>query len=575
MRDLRITGLLCSALFAFGCSDAALTQSSGAPSVALAPTAGASAQAPGSTPVGTNAPQVPAKAPAMPSPAVSPISPASGAPAAAAGAGATTPAMPPGSNAGDRFDDVGTNPFVRVDHDPFSTFAADVDTASYDILRRDIQLNMLPQPASVRLEEYVNYFAYDYKTPGDRESPPFAISLAAAPNILDTPTTLLRVGIATQENPEFVKRPANVVFLVDVSGSMDSPDKLPVVQVMLDHTLDTLQQGDTVSIVTYASGTGVRLGPTPAEQVDTIRPVIANLRAGGATAGAAGLDLAYQQARAAFKPDGINHIILCTDGDFNVGPSSTEALLEQIKQQRTTGVTLTAVGFGIGNLNDEMMEKVSNAGNGIHALISDADYARRYAEERMLSTMVHVAKDMKIQLEFNPEHVTAYRLLGYENRAIADSDFRDDSVDAGGVGSGHRVTALYELVMKGDEIPSPTGAKAIASGDPVDGEREIDASDLVLVKVRYKAIDAGDEDEALEVQQSLTPDQVAKSYREADPDLRWATAVAAFAEILKQSPYANRDFMQSIQGVVAEQAARDKDRTEFQTLFIRATQFMR
>jgi Ca-activated chloride channel family protein len=482
--------------------------------------------------------------------------------------------VPQATNETDRFKDVGTNPFVNVTHDPFSTFAADVDTASYDLFRRDIQLGMLPQPDSVRLEEYVNYFAYDYPAPEPGETPPFEISLGAAPNILDAPTTLLRVGIAAQANPEFVKRAANVVFLVDVSGSMDTPDKLPIVQVLLDHTIDTLDQDDTIAIVTYASGTSVALEPTRAVDADRIRGVIASLQAAGGTAGAAGLDLAYAQAQAGFKPGGINHIILCTDGDFNIGPSSTQELLRQIKEKRSTGVTLTAVGFGIGNLNDSMMEAVADAGNGIHAMVSDAAYARRYAEERMLGTLVHVAKDMKIQVEFNPEFVAAYRLLGYENRAIADNDFRDDSVDAGEVGAGHRVTALYELVMAGDSIPMPDGAKAPENGDPVDGEREIDTGDLVLVKVRYKDVNAAEQDPALEVSATLQPGQVAESYRDADANLQWATAIAAFAEILKQSPFADRSYMGTIGTIVSEQAARDEDRTEFGELFGKARDLM-
>jgi Ca-activated chloride channel family protein len=479
------------------------------------------------------------------------------------------------TNETDRFEAVGTNPFVATEHDPFSTFAVDVDTASYDILRRDIGNRMLPQPQSVRLEEYVNYFKYDYPAPETDANPPFAITLAAAPHILDAPTTVLRVGIQASKPEEFVKKPTNVVFLVDVSGSMATPEKLPVVKVLLQHTVEVLDREDTVSVVTYASGAQVLLGPTKVSDAATIVKVIDSLAAGGSTNGAGGIQLAYQQARAAYKDGGINHVVMCTDGDFNVGAASDSELLKLIRNERKTGVTLTALGFGTGNLNDSMMEKVSNAGNGIYAVINSAEYARTYAEDRILATLHHVAKDVKIQVEFNPKLVAAYRLLGYEDRAIADQDFRDDTVDAGEIGAGHRVTALYELVLAGDEVPMPKGAKPIKTGAPVDLEREIDAKDLVLVKVRYKGVDATEMDEASEVSETLKPAQIAKSYRDSDRDLQWAIAVGAFAEILKGSPYAANKQMDLIESITTAQADRDPDREEFTRLLSAARTLMR
>ncbi len=280
--------------------------------------------------------------------------------------------LPP-SNAGDKYVAVGTNPFVTTSHDPLSTFAVDVDTASYDIFRRDVNLGTLPQPASVRLEEYVNDFPYDYPAPAAADSNPFTISLGAAAGMFDRGTALLRVGIQAFDPPPAQKRPANLVFLVDVSGSMQSEDKLPLVQRLLRDTLEILAPTDQVSIVTYAGDTRVRLGPTPVSDSARITDVIDGLSAGGSTYGAGGLTLAYEQARAAFIDGGINHIVLCTDGDFNVGPSSTTELLAIVKQQRDSGVTLTALGFGIGNLNDQMMEAISDAGNGIYGMISSAD----------------------------------------------------------------------------------------------------------------------------------------------------------------------------------------------------------
>ena len=373
----------------------------------------------------------------------------------------------PPTNAGDKYAAVGTNPFVTTSYDPLSTFAVDVDTASYDILRRDVNLGMLPQPASVRLEEYVNDFSYDYPAPTAADPNPFTISLGAAAGVFDRGTALLRVGIRAFEPPPSEKRPTNLVFLVDVSGSMHSEDKLPLVQRILRDTLEILAPTDTVSIVSYAGDTQVRLEPTPVSESARIVTVIDGLNAAGSTAGAAGLTLAYQQAHAAYIDGGINHILLCTDGDFNVGPATTDQLLAIVKQERDSGVTLTALGFGIGNLNDQMMEAISDAGNGVYGMISNPTQADQYASERMLSTLVHVANNMKVQVQFNASRVAAYRLLGYEDRAVADSDFRNDKVDGGEVGAGHHVTALYELVLTGTAIPTPTGAPDVLEGPPV------------------------------------------------------------------------------------------------------------
>ncbi|MBN1605790.1 MAG: von Willebrand factor type A domain-containing protein [Polyangiaceae bacterium] len=458
-----------------------------------------------------------------------------------------------------------SNPFVVVEHDPLSTFAADVDTASYDMFVQYMSSGMLPPASSVRLEEYVNYFEYDYPAPEADSEVPFSISLAAAPTIMDRDTVLLRVGIQGRLPPEEEKKPANLVFLVDVSGSMQTPEKLPLVQYTLLETLDVLAPSDTVSIVSYASDTRVRLEPTPVSSRVIIEQEIAALTAGGSTAGAAGLELAYQQAEAGFIEGGINHIVLCTDGDFNVGVSTTEGLLALIKEKRESGITLTALGFG--SNNDSMMEAVSNAGNGIYGVIADEDHATTYVHERMLSTLVHIAKDVKLQVEFNPDEVYAYRLLGYVNRAIADTDFRNDAVDAGEIGAGHRVTALYELVLVGHDIPTATGAPTVDDGDAYGGEAEVDPDDIVLVKVRYKDVDAEASDPAYEVAENLAPSDVADSYADLDTDFQWAIAVASFAEIVGHSPYADIDNLGVIQSIVGRPVYEDDaDRVEFATL---------
>lgn len=461
---------------------------------------------------------------------------------------------------------VATNPFVHVAHDPLSTFAVDVDTASYDIFRRDVMNGYLPSPATVRLEEFVNYFEYDYPAPEPDAEQPFSISLAAAPSLFDGETTLLRVGIQGEKAPEFEKKPANLVFLVDVSGSMQSPEKLPLVQSVLTQALDVLGPDDTVSVVTYASGTGVALEPTPVSERETIESLIAGLSAGGSTNGAGGIQLAYEQARDAFIEGGINHVVLCTDGDFNVGVSDTNGLIQLIEEERKSGVTFTALGFGADN-NDAMMEAVSNAGNGMYGVIANQDQATDYVHDRLLHNLTLIAKDVKIQVEFNAELVTAYRLLGYENRAIADNDFRNDVVDAGEIGAEHRVTAVYELVLTGRDVPTFEGAPAPETGDVYSGDVEVSADDLVLVKVRYKDVDATEEDAAYEVNTSLAPEDVAEAVSDLDEDFQWTAAVAAFSEVLKGSPYASADVLPTVKQIVAEQADRDADRREFQALF--------
>ena len=457
------------------------------------------------------------------------------------------------------------NPFVLTQYDPLSTFGADVDTASYDGFVRDISLGRLPDPATVRLEDFVNYFDYDYPPPAADAEHPFSISLAAARGLGARETTLLRVGIQAALPPPSAKKQANIVFLVDVSGSM--AEELPLVQTVLSGALHQLDDEDLISIVTYAGSTEVRLKPTAVSRADQISAVIAQLQSGGSTNGAGGIQLAYQQAESAFIQDGINHVVLCTDGDFNVGASSDEALVELIKSKRSTGITLTALGFGTERVNDSMMEKVSNAGNGIFSVIASESQAERYAAERLLSSLVHVAKDMKLQVEFNPELVRAYRLLGYEDRAIADQDFRDDTVDAGEVGAGHRVTALYELVMGDDALPDAAGEPVHTQGERGTGSREVSASDLVLVKVRYKAPGAAASDPASEVATALAPEAIAADPGLADEDFRWAAAVAAFAEVLKGSAFAERDALDAIGATLQAQRARDRDRAAFADQF--------
>ncbi len=494
------------------------------------------------------------------------------------GAGAVDSEEPPLSRPSPDSDlddgpDVVANPFVVTAQDPFSTFGADVDTASYDLFRQSVINGSLPAATSVRVEDFVNYFDYDYPTPAADATDPFAISLVAAAHPMGRSTTLLRVGIQAKAAPA-EQKPANIVFLVDVSGSMAGVEKLPLVKVVLKESLSALQATDTVSIVSYASDTRVRLKPTAVSDAQTITAEIDKLEAGGGTNGASGIQLAYEQAAAGLIKGGINHVVLCTDGDFNLGQTSDEALVQLIRDKRQTGVTLTALGFGRGNLNDSMMEKVSNAGNGIYSVVYSRDQAIEYANERMLSTLVHVAKDMKIQVELNPALVTAYRLIGYENRAIADDDFRDDSVDGGEVGAGHRVTALYELVLTGGSVPMPKGAPALLTAVQNDLTPEISPSELVRVKVRYKQVDATDANPAAEVVQALTPEEIALEANDLGEDFSWVAAVGTLAEILRGSPYASSSELGAVTKILDAQKTRDSDRGELASLMTKVTSLL-
>lgn len=469
---------------------------------------------------------------------------------------------------GDRYTAVGTNPFVEAAHDPFSTFAIDVDTASYDIFRRDLERGQLPDPDSVRLEEYVNSFTYAYDAPAHDSAVPFAIDVGAAPAVTNARTSIVRIGLQARAPAPSERRVANLVFLIDTSCSMQGEDRLGLVKTVLNSAVDALVEEDMVSIVTYAGSTLVALPATPITRKTEILSAIDGFTAGGGTGGAAGIDLAYTQAESAFIPGGFNHVILCTDGDFNLGPSSDEALLELIRSKRDSGVTLTVLGFGAGNLNDSMIEKITNAGNGFYSVISTAPQARRYGASGLFQAVEIVARDVKVQVEMNPAHVEAYRLLGYENRLLADDEFDDDHVDGGEIGAGHSVTALYEIVRVGHEVPSPVRAPATIGGAPVPGQRTISPGDALTVRVRFEGALAGDADAASEIGFSLTPE--ALDGAESDPDTEFAAALAAFAEILKHSPFADPARLDAIEATLSAQAGRDPDRAELAALVQRA-----
>lgn len=478
---------------------------------------------------------------------------------------------PPPSYAHEEGDQVAlpgaSNPFVLAESDPFATFAADVDTASYDIFRRSLLNGALPPPSEVRVEEYVNYFHYDYQAPAPISDLPFSIALAAGNQLTAAPTKLLRVGIqaSTQE-----KRPINVVFLVDISGSMATPNKLPLVQTVLHEALTLLAPDDHVSIVTYAGGTRVAYPAGPARERAQIDAAIDALYAEGGTNGASGIELAYQQAERGLIEEGINHVVLCTDGDFNLGVTSNEALVALIEQKRKSGVTLTALGFGERN-NDAMMERVSNAGNGIYSVLYNEDQAIAYTHRRLLSSMQHVAKDVKIQLELNPAHVHAYRLLGFENRQIADQQFRSDAVDAGEIGAGHQVTALFELAMKPSDLPPDLTP---SPGDRGGAElmRSATGDVLASVRIRFKRPGAGESEPAREVVASLLTTDLVEDVSQLDPDATWAMGVASLAEQLRGSPHARGLDLARLHDLLAPLVGTSAERAELLELLARVGQ---
>ncbi|MFC1672800.1 VWA domain-containing protein [Pseudomonadota bacterium] len=336
------------------------------------------------------------------------------------------------------------NPVHRASAAPVSTFSIDVDTGAYANVRRHLNQGQLPPADAVRVEELVNYFSYDYPTPNDRETP-FQASTEVVPTPWNANTYLMRIGVKAYDIDRSERPAANLVFLLDVSGSMGRPDKLPLLKSAFKLLTEQLTENDRVSMVVYAGAAGVVLEPTAGDQKATIRAALERLNAGGSTNGGQGIRLAYAMAQQGFIEGGINRIILATDGDMNVGVSDFDSLLDMVEKQRQGGVSLTTLGFGQGNYNDHLLEQAANKGNGNHAYIDNLSEARKVLVEELSSTLFTVAKDVKIQVEFNPAQVAEYRLIGYENRMLREEDFTNDKVDAGEIGAGHTVTALYEI----------------------------------------------------------------------------------------------------------------------------------
>lgn len=373
----------------------------------------------------------------------------------------------------------------RVSNDPVSTFSIDVDTGAYANMRRWLNQGQLPPEDAVRVEEFINYFDYDYPSPKNTHTP-FQVNTEIAPTPWNGNTRLLRIGIQGYQVPKAQLPASNLVFLVDVSGSMNSADKLPLLQQALTMLTNQLDARDSISMVVYAGASGVVLPPTTGDRKADILVALQQLRAGGSTNGAAGIQLAYQMAEQNFIPDGVNRVILATDGDFNVGLASTEELLDMIQRKRKAGIALTTLGFGGGNYNDHLLEQLADEGNGNYAYIDRLSEARKVLSQELSSTLLTIAKDVKIQIEFNPAQVSEYRLIGYENRVLNEEDFANDKVDAGEIGAGHRVTALYEvsLVGSGSQRLPPRRYQS-GNGHP-ENHNLLLKSELAHLRIRYK-----------------------------------------------------------------------------------------
>jgi len=430
----------------------------------------------------------------------------------------------------EQYVDHGVRNWVNASEDALSTFAIDVDTASYTIARRKLREGVLPPPASVRLEEFVNYFRYDYPQPTDAA---FRVDLEASPSPFDADKTVLRVGIQGKTVSAEERKPVHLTFLVDTSGSMHSADKLGLVKRSLRFLVDQLQDEDTVALSTYAGSVREVLSPTGMAQRATIHEAIEGLEAGGSTAMSSGLELAYKLATRNAKAGAVNRVIVCSDGDANVGATAHGDMLSSIAKYAADGITLSTIGFGMGNYKDHRMEQLADKGNGNYYYIDTFSQAKRVFGEQVMGTLQVIAQDVKVQVEFDPKLVEQYRLLGYENRHVADHDFRNDKVDAGEIGAGHSVTALYEVKVRQPK------------------------SKWATVRIRWKQPGGGD---ASETAVPMDAELLRASFEDTSAGFRRAVAAAALAENLRQSPHAKVWTIEKARSIA--QRSMDRERPE-------------
>ncbi|WP_425396819.1 vWA domain-containing protein [Aeoliella sp.] len=482
---------------------------------------------------------------------------------------------------GDQYERIHENRFIAaIGEEAVSTFSIDVDTASYANVRQMLVNGQVPPPDAVRLEELVNYFDYDYEPPaptpspasgGGEESVPFAAHVETAACPWQPGHRLVRVGIKGREIAAEKRPLSNLVFLVDVSGSMNNPEKLPLVKHGLKKLAEKLGENDRVAIVVYASSEGLALPSTPGTEQETILAALEHLQAGGSTAGGAGIQLAYQIAEDNFITGGTNRVILCTDGDFNVGVTNTAELERMVEQKaKDTKVFLSCIGFGRGNLNDAMMEKITGIGNGNYYYADDEREAERIFVQGMTGMLVTIAKDVKIQVEFNPAKVLGYRLLGYENRMLKTEDFNDDTKDAGEIGAGHTVTCLYEIVPTGEAFQEPD-VDELKYQHPSGLTDAAETDELLTLKMRYKQ---PDEDTSSKLEWPVTDS--GHSFGQASTDMQFAAAVASFGMLLRNSQYKGNANYDAVIEIADSTKGDDPegDRAEFVELVRKAKQVM-
>ena len=440
----------------------------------------------------------------------------------------------PGDINRDNYEDVEINGVKVVAKEPVSTFSIDVDTASYTNVRRMLNAGHLPPKDAVRIEEMINYFDYEYALPKSKETP-FETTVKVVPSPWSEGRQLMHVAVQGYDIKKDVRPPLNLTLLVDVSGSMAGPDRLPLAIKSLKMLIDELGAQDKVSIVVYAGAAGAVLEPTSGADKGKILAALDRLSAGGSTAGGEGLRLAYSLAKQNFNKEGVNRVILLSDGDFNVGISNPEQLEDFVSRERESGVYLSILGFGGGNYNDLMMQKLAQSGNGMAAYIDNLNEGRKVLNDDLSGSMFSIANDVKIQVEFNPAKVTEYRLIGYETRILNQEDFNNDKVDAGEIGAGTSVTAIYEITPVGSKATLVDPSRYQPAPTPVAGA----TSELAFLKVRYKL--PGEDTSKLITRPVTSADQISDIAR-APESTRFATAVAAYGSMLSGDPYVTKTF---------------------------------
>ena len=520
---------------------------------------GDSAQEPTPIPVGVDPPPAPPPPPPAPPPPVAMEQRAMRVMGAVASPYAQTAPQPaPGTVDRDNYEDFDTNPIQVVAENPVSTFSIDVDTAAYSNARRFLNEGRLPPRDAVRTEELINYFDYDYPLPTSREQP-FSTNVTVAPSPWAQGRQLVHIGLQGYNIVPRERPPLNLVLLLDVSGSMNAANKLPLLQQSFRMLIDQLNARDRVSIVVYAGAAGTVLEPTPGNEHARILAALDNLRPGGSTAGAEGLRQAYALAEQNFNRNSVNRVIIGTDGDFNVGINDPEQLQDFVENKRETGIYLSVFGFGGGNYNDALMQRLAQNGNGVAVYIDTLNEARRVLRDEMASNLFTIAEDVKIQVEFNPARVAEYRLIGYETRMLRREDFNNDQVDAGEIGAGHAVTAIYEITpVGGPTFTEPLRYSQGAAPAPST------ANELAFLRIRYKL--PGQERSRL-IERPITQADVVSDIARANESTRWATAVAAYGQLLRNDSYMAQGFGWD-QVIALAQGARGRDEFGWRAEFI-------